>query len=565
MDKRLSIALLLTALVVAVTPILFPTPRRTPPPAAMADSTAASSSESAKVSVSGVLPSAVPVAPGLAVAQADTTARDSIGTLTGTVSSTPVITTIASPKSIYRFSNIGAAPLSVSFAEYGQLSPGRTGKVELAAPGSSLISYALAVPGDTIALSRVLFQLEQSKASNGAEVLTYRAPVNGMTVTISYTLVPDRYVVKTSGRVDGGTGASFLLIDLPPTLPATEADTLGDLRTLAYSFKPTRDNAEGIAFGKLDPGEKQLKPGPLAWAAVRNKYFVVGVVNPEGSTFEEISLTGGARTSKVATHASATVVKALKDGTFSFDLYAGPQQSTQLLAMGRDFDNVNPYGWSVLQPVVNPIAALVIKLLLWMHVTLSLSYGWVLVIFGVVIRIALWPLNQSAMRSSLKMQEIQPRLAEVQKKYKDKPERQREEMMKVYKEAGASPFTALSGCLPMLIPMPVLFALFFVFQNTIEFRGVPFMWLPDISVKDPYYILPVLMGASMYVLSWIGLRNAPPNPQAKMMSYMFPVMMTFVLANMASGLNLYYTAQNLAALPQQWLLARERLKARQKK
>ncbi len=226
--------------------------------------------------------------------------------------------------------------------------------------------------------------------------------------------------------------------------------------------------------------------------------------------------------------------------------------------MGRDFDHVNPYGWRFLQGVVQPIAALCIRLLLWMHQVLRLSYGWVLIIFGILIRIALWPLNQSAMRSSMKMQEIQPKLAEVQKKYKDKPEKQREEIMKVYRDAGASPFTALTGCLPALIPMPVLFALFFVFQNTIEFRGVPFMWLHDISIKDPLYVLPVLMGISMYVLSWIGLRNAPPNPQAKTMSYMFPVMMTFILANMASGLNLYYTAQNLAAIPQQWLLAQER-------
>jgi YidC/Oxa1 family membrane protein insertase len=289
------------------------------------------------------------------------------------------------------------------------------------------------------------------------------------------------------------------------------------------------------------------------------------LLNEVGSAFDEMTITGGPRTSKVATTASATAVKALKDGAFAFEMYAGPQQSTQLISLGRDFDHVNPYGWSFLQPVVNPIAALCIKLLLWLHETFKLSYGWVLVLFGVVIRILLWPLNQSAMRSSLRMQELQPRLAEVQKKYKDKPEKQREEMMKVYKEAGASPFTALSGCLPMLIPMPVLFALFFVFQNTIEFRGVPFMWLPDISVKDPLYILPILMGISMYILSWIGLRNAPPNPQAKMMSYMFPVMMTFVLLNMASGLNLYYTAQNIAALPQQWLLARERLKARKAK
>jgi YidC/Oxa1 family membrane protein insertase len=239
-------------------------------------------------------------------------------------------------------------------------------------------------------------------------------------------------------------------------------------------------------------------------------------------------------------------------------MYAGPQQQTELIAAGRDFDNVNPYGWRFFQGMVQPIATLCIRLLLWMHQVLHLSYGWVLVTFGVLIRIILWPLNQSAMRSAMKMQELQPRLAEVQKKYKDKPEKQREEIMKVYKETGTSPFTALTGCLPALIPMPVLFALFFVFQSTIEFRGVPFMWLHDISMKDPYYILPILMGASMYVLSWIGLRNAPPNPQAKMMSYMFPVMMTFVLANMASGLNLYYTAQNLAAIPQQWLLARER-------
>ena len=118
-----------------------------------------------------------------------------------------------------------------------------------------------------------------------------------------------------------------------------------------------------------------------------------------------------------------------------------------------------------------------------------------------------------------------------------------------------------SGCLPLLLPMPVLFALFFVFQNTIEFRGVGFLWLHDISQKDPYYLLPIVMGLSMYVLTWIGSRNTPPNPQTKMMGYIFPVMMTFLLANLAAGLNLYYAVQNIAALPQQWLIANERARA----
>jgi YidC/Oxa1 family membrane protein insertase len=198
------------------------------------------------------------------------------------------------------------------------------------------------------------------------------------------------------------------------------------------------------------------------------------------------------------------------------------------------------------------------RLLLWMHDRLQLSYGWVLVIFGVAVRIVLWPLNQRAMRSSLKMQVLQPEMAAIQKKYRNNPQKQQEEMVRIYREHGMSPFSMFSGCLPLLIPMPVLFALFFVFQNTIEFRGVSFLWLDDISLKDPYYILPLIMGVSMYVLSWIGMRNAPPNPQAKMMMYMFPVIMTVALLSLAAGLNLYYAVQNIAALPQQWLIARER-------
>src|SRR5690606_24973368 len=101
---------------------------------------------------------------------------------------------------------------------------------------------------------------------------------------------------------------------------------------------------------------------------------------------------------------------------------------------------------------------------------------------------------------------------------------------------------------------------FFVFQNTIEFRGVPFMWLADISLKDPYYILPILMGITTFLVSWIGMRGAPPNPQAKMFTYVMPLALTVFLANMAAGLHVYYTVQNLAALPQQWLIARERQK-----
>jgi len=560
MDKRLSIALLLTALVVAVTPILFPTPKKTPvtvgregrdtivsstvPPAV------ASSAISGSTVANGSVKQLAPQAPS----------PGALSPVDSVVPAQEQVATVNTAKATYRFTNIGASPMSITMGDYKNLAT-KKGNVDLHATSGPLLDFAIVARKDTVKLDRVPFQAAQS-SSGGVQQLTYRARIAGMDVSISYVIEPSHYLVHVTGQVTGAPSPAYLLIGLPPSLPATETDTLVDLRALAFSFKPQRDNARGVPFGKLDPGEKRFEPGPLTWTAVKNKYFVVGLINPEGSAFEEMTLTGGMRTTKLATNAAATVVKAVKNDAFAFDMYAGPQQSAELLSVGRDFDHVNPYGWSFLQPVVNPIAALCIELLLWMHAHLKLSYGWVLIIFGICIRVVLWPLNQSAMRSSMKMQEIQPRLADVQKRYKDNPEKQREEMMKVYKEAGASPFTALSGCLPMLIPMPVLFALFFVFQNTIEFRGVPFLWLLDISVRDPFFILPVLMGISMYLLSWIGMRNAPPNPQAKMMSYMFPVMMTFILANMASGLNLYYTAQNMASLPQQWLLARERAKTR---
>jgi YidC/Oxa1 family membrane protein insertase len=132
-----------------------------------------------------------------------------------------------------------------------------------------------------------------------------------------------------------------------------------------------------------------------------------------------------------------------------------------------------------------------------------------------------------------------------------------QEMFKLYREHRVNP---LGGCWPMLLPMPVLFALFFVFQNAIELRGTSFLWIPDLSRPDPLYIIPVVMGASMYVLTKVGQMGMEPNPQMKMMLYMMPLMMTGMFLFFPSGLNLYYTVSNIASIPQQWLLGRERMK-----
>jgi YidC/Oxa1 family membrane protein insertase len=477
-------------------------------------------------------------------------------------------------QAVFRFTNIGAAPLTITLRDYPARAPGTSGMVTLAHDHAPLLRYVVVSGQDTLALDRTVFQGTVTYLADSTPLVTFAGSAGGAPVTIRYSLSRIGYLSRVQGTIGGaalrGTAPAYLLIALPGGLNSNESDTLDDQRHLAYSVKPTHEDATSTAFAKLDPGEEKLIPGPVTWAVAKSKYFLLGILAPASGvpTFAEVHLVGGARTSKVVSQAQATVVQALAartngadSATFAFDLYAGPQAWRQLHAVGanRDFDDVNPYG-GFLHPVLQPFAAVILQTIIWMRDHLKLSYGWVLIIFGVLIRFLLWPLNQRAMRTSLKMQVLQPELQAVQTRYKSDPQKLQAELMKVYREHDMSPFSAMSGCLPMLLPMPVFFTLLFVFQNTIEFRGVPFLWLHDISVKDPYYILPLLMGASAFLLSWIGLRNTPPNPQSRMMAYMFPGMMMIFLANVAAGLNLYYAVQNLAAIPQQWLIARERQK-----
>ena len=548
--RRIVLAVVLMAAVLLVTPYIFPTTQQAPvakKPTADSLTTGVSSAATASTPTMGAATDST----GAPIAAAAAPVLVPIDTAV-------VSTTVAD----YRTTNKGAALIGASLTQFQALSNGgrtRSGTVELGLPNERMLGFRLVVPGDTIDLTRQVFRSAQSQ--DGANtVVQYDADLAGKTVSISYSFRPDSYRVDVSAAVAGVPENSYLLVDLPPGFRSSESDTTEDHSHLAYAYKPELSGAEGIAFRSLDPGEREIEAGPITWGVAKNKYFILGVLAPKGGTqFAEINVTGGDRINDEAVRGHATLVTPLKAGNAAFEVYVGPQEFKRLVALGREFETSNPYGgW--IQGIVQPFATMVIKLLLWMKTTLGVSYGWILVIFGVTIRIVLWPLNQKAMRSSMQMQRIQPEMQAIQTRYKSDPQKLQAAMMELYKEHGMSPFSSLSGCLPMLIPLPVFFALFFVFQNTIEFRGVPFLWFPDISVKDPYYIIPILVAATTLLMSWIGMRGTKVGDQQKMMMYLMPGMMLVFFFSMASGLNLYYFIQNLASLPQQWLIARERSK-----
>ena len=546
MDRRTLLALMLTAIVIVVTPILFPTTRQ-PRPVPTDTLTARDTQPPPRAPSAPATPE-----PVRTVRSAPTVAPPAVRSET---------TQVRTAQAIYRIASTGGSPVSIVLPEYRSLRPGASAQapVQLLEPGSRLFHLHLVSPTDTIALDTVVFRAQPQRTESGAVVQSFASVSSTPAITLTYHFPPDGFTIRLDGQVASAAAPHRLLVTMPPRLRTEEADMQEDTRLLSIAYRVSAGEVKNVSFNDLDSLEATGDSGSIRWVAERNKYFVVAFI-PSGpdSVFRSVYARGGATSNDIVTNAFATATLPLRSSAFSLRVYAGPQSWDHLRATAADMENVNPYG-GFARGLVQPFATIVMRMILWMRQTFNVGFGWVLVIFGVLVRIVLWPLNQNAMRSSMKLQRIQPQLAELQKKYRDNPEKQRDAMMKLYAEHGMSPFTPILGCLPMLLPMPILFALYFVFQNTIELRGVSFFWLPDLSLKDPYYITPLFMGVSMYVLSWIGMRGMPPSPQSKMMLYVMPVMFTVMFWNFASGLNLYYAVQNVAALPQQWLLARERI------
>jgi YidC/Oxa1 family membrane protein insertase len=479
----------------------------------------------------------------------------------GAAAATDDTVRVTSPLYTYGISTRGARLVEATLSRYRSMTPAEKGRpAQILPPDSKLLGLTLVLGKDTIPLDDWPFTVSaESLQVKAPSPLRLSASRDGVKVDLTYTFHPDDYRIDVDGRVTGvGPNGGLIVVGMGPTLANTEADSNENNHALALVTK--HSETERMDLGGLEPGELKTVSGPLEWAAIKSKYFVTGVLafDSTGGGISGVTAAAPATAGKRPNRADVRLNLPLPpSGTFRYTVYAGPMEYDRLHRFGHSFDDVNPYGWPGFRTIIRPVAAGVRWLLVWMHEQLHLAYGFVLVIFGILVRILLWPLNQKAMRASMQMQAVQPLMKEIQERHKNDPQKVQQEMFKLYKEHGVNP---LGGCWPMLLPMPVLFALFFVFQNSIELRGASFGWLPDLSRPDPLYIIPVVMGLSMWGLTKVGQLGMEPNPQMKMMLYIMPVMMTFLFLNFASGLNLYYAVSNIASIPQQWMLARERQK-----
>lgn len=465
----------------------------------------------------------------------------------------------------YSFSTIGAALVSATLSEFQAYGEGNAegSPVQLVREGDRFLGYLIAVGGDTVRVDNREFSASRREVNlsenspRDSLVFTYEFPGSAARFVLAYHFHHDTYLVDVTGRLEGFEDRGYAIIAyLGAGLRSNEKNPGEDHGQFAVVTNGQENGVEVLKFGDLSDGEGlMVSGGPFHWVAVKSKYFLLAAVAPDdGPMFGGAIAQDQAEENSVALRTTFPVPAG--SGGFGFSVYMGPQDYGRLNLIGEDLQDVNSFGYRWLQPVSRPLVAIVMPILVWLHVRLSLAYGWVLILFGVLMRVVLFPLYQKSMRAQIGQMRVQPIVQDIRERHKDDPQKMQQEMMRVYKEEGVNP---LAGCLPMLVPMPILFTLFFVFQGTIEFRGVPFFWLPDLALKDPLYIIPLLMGASMFLLQWIGQRSMTvANSQMKIMMWAMPIFMTFLFANFPSGLNLYYTTSNLASLPQQLYLARER-------
>jgi len=224
--------------------------------------------------------------------------------------------------------------------------------------------------------------------------------------------------------------------------------------------------------------------------------------------------------------------------------YIGPKEYSTLKALSPELTDVIEYGWFTF--LSKPFFTVIV----WIYGFVG-NWGWAIILFTLLVKIILFPLSYKGMMSMQKLKDLAPKMKELKAKYGKDPQKMNAKMMEMYKKNGANP---MGGCLPMLLQIPVFFALYRVLLNADELQGAPWiLWIQDLSRMDPYYVLPVLMGASMYFQQKITPSNITDPLQEKIFKF-FPVIMTVFFVTFPSGLVLYWLTNNILSIGQQYYI-----------
>lgn len=376
--------------------------------------------------------------------------------------------------------------------------------------------------------------------------LTYQQ--NGISYNKTFTIKRNSYAIDMIDSVENRSG-SDATVGMYARLRQSLMDDGGSLtmptyRGGAYSTKETRykkysfdDMQDHNLALKLDDGQ--------GWAAMIQHYFAAAwIARNEPNTdlytrvFGNVGDIGIRVPNKVITNGSQV--------NFSNTLWVGPKLQDEMAAVAPNLELVVDYGW--LWFIAKPL-----HMLLSFIQSIVTNWGVAIIILTFIVRGAMYPLTKAQYTSMAKMRMLQPKLQAMRERIGDDRQRMSQEMMALYKEEKVNP---LGGCLPILLQMPIFISLYWALMESVELRHSPFfLWIHDLSAQDPYYVLPLLMGVSMFVIQKMSPTTVTDPMQQKIMTFM-PVMFTFFFLFFPSGLVLYWLVSNIVTLIQQTLIYR---------
>ena len=388
---------------------------------------------------------------------------------------------------------------------------------------------------------------QQYELKDGADELSvdldWRSP-DGLVVTKRYTFRRGTHAVQLEHLVNNGSDNAWSGREYRQLQRGEPADS-GNAFMYTYTggaIYSQEDKYQKYDFDELGAGEldRDVIDG---WVAMIQHYFLAAIVPPRS---EQQHFYGKRLANGRAVIGAYTPAKTVEPGTsasFEGMLFIGPKLQAELEALADGLDLTVDYGWLVF--IAKPMYWVLEQIQSFVH-----NWGWTIIIFTILIKLAFFKLSETSYRSMANMRKMTPRIQALKDRYGDDKQRLQQAMMEMYKTEKINP---LGGCLPMLVQMPFFIALYWVLLESVELRQAPWiLWIKDLSIKDPYFVLPVIMGVSMFVQQ--KLNPPPPDPmQAKIMMAL-PLVFTAMFAFFPAGLVLYWVVNNLLSIAQQWVI-----------
>ena len=449
-----------------------------------------------------------------------------------------------------RISSIGATIRSIVLKNYKETNAADSPPFHLLNSQNFTLSTLKTSGSDGLYLpSNLNYRVLDNKSSIDVKsedvTVSFVATINDLTVVKNYTFHPSAYSFDLDIQlINNSEKTVFGRLNLSLISPWDKGG-----KSQMYTFVgPVTFNGEDLEEDKpagLEESPKIYKKD-VVWSGYMSKYFL-NVVNPKETPDQLFISVGDGFVENRFTTTGVTLENDQK-ASFLYTAYFGPKQDEFLVSSGHQFEKAIDYGF------FHPLSKPLMVVLKFFYAFIG-NYGFSIVLLTICIKLIFWPLTQKSYKSMQGMQNLQPEMKKMREKHGKDKQKLNQEMMAFYKENKVNP---LGGCLPMVIQIPVFFALYRVLLGSIELRHAPFMlWITDLAAKDPYYVTPLIMGFTMFLQQKMTPTNMDPT-QAKIM-LMMPVVFTFMFLNFPSGLVLYWLTNNLLTILQQYLIKRQRV------